>query len=420
MAYVSKMVAVPEKELRKVMRVQLTAEEMREQGRQKRVAMARAIAANEDPGAGVTSIAPTATPQERATFNALTSPMVPEKKEPEKEKEEEPEDKERLIGFARLYSGTIKVGQELYVLGPKYSPSYPDAHIQKITVTELYYMMGRDLQSLESVPAGNVFGIGGLGGKIFKNGTLCSLPCGGVNLAGINLGAAPIVRVAVEPVNPSEMSKMVEGLRMLEQADPCAEYIVQETGEHVLLTAGELHLERCLKDLRERFAKIEIQSSAPIVPYRESIVAAAEMSPPKEANLPRGTVVATTPSKQVTVRVRVRPLPTEITEFLLKNSASIKQLYAEHRGIEEAETTISQEADAAGKAMADAADGTEGTKLLGLAEFCEGLKKAFDEVEGNEKEIWAGVVEKIAAFGPRRIGPNLLIDATSQGLFRRL
>lgn len=415
MAYVSKMVAVPEGELRKVMRVQLTAEEMREQARQKRVAMARAIAANEDPGSEAASTPPTATPQERATFNALTSPMTPEQKDPEKEKDTEPEEKERLIGFARLYSGSIKVGQELYVLGPKYSPNYPDAHIQKITVTELYYMMGRDLQSLESVPAGNVFGIGGLEGKIFKNGTLCSLPHGGVNLAGVNLGAAPIVRVAVEPVNPSEMSKMVEGLRMLEQADPCAEYIVQETGEHVLLTAGELHLERCLKDLRERFAKIEIQSSAPIVPYRESIVAAAEMSPPKEANLPRGTVVATTPSKQVTVRVRVRPLPTEVTEFLLKSSASIKQLYAERRGVEE-----SEEVDAAGKVVADGADGTEKANLLSLPEFCEGLKKAFDQVEGNDKEVWAGIVKKIAAFGPRRIGPNLLVDVTSQGLFRRL
>lgn len=243
MAYVSKMVAVPEKDLKKVMRVQLTAEEMREQARQKRIAVARAIAANEDPGVEVASTTPTPAPRESATFNALTSPITQEEKEPEKPKEEDLEDKERLIGFARLYSGTIKLGQELYVLGPKYTPAHPDQHVTKITVTELYYMMGRDLQSLESVPAGNVFGIGGLEGKILKNGTLCSLPTGGVNLAGVNLGAAPIVRVAVEPVNPSEMNKMIEGLKMLEQADPCAEYIAQETGEHVLLTAGELHLE---------------------------------------------------------------------------------------------------------------------------------------------------------------------------------
>lgn len=39
------------------------------------------------------------------------------------------------------------------------------------------------------------------------------------------------------------MPKLVRGLQILNQADPCAEYIVQETGEHVILTAGELHLE---------------------------------------------------------------------------------------------------------------------------------------------------------------------------------
>jgi len=41
----------------------------------------------------------------------------------------------------------------------------------------------------------------------------------------------------------AEMSKLVEGLRLLNQADPCVETLVQATGEHVILTAGELHLE---------------------------------------------------------------------------------------------------------------------------------------------------------------------------------
>ncbi|KAI5840155.1 P-loop containing nucleoside triphosphate hydrolase protein [Morchella snyderi] len=415
MAFVSKMVAVPEKELKKTTRVQLSAEEMREAARQKRTAVARALAAQEE-GAGdevpESTEASTRGSRETATFSALTTlkPAEPEA-DKGKEKDEDEGDKERLVGFARLYSGTITVGQELYVLGPKYTPDQPDQHIQKITVTELYYMMGRDLQPLDSVPAGNVFGIGGLEGHILKSGTLCSLPQGGVNLAGVNLGAAPIVRVAVEPKNPSDMGKMVEGLKMLEQADPCAEYIVQETGEHVLLTAGELHLERCLKDLRERFARVDIQSSAPIVPYRESIVAAAEMSPAKGEGGVRGAVAATTPSKQVSISIRVRPLPVEVTEFLLKNSGSIKRLYAERHG---------NEPEAVAEGADSATSKNEGAALLSLPEFCEGLQKAFDEVEGAEKDVWAGIVEKIAAFGPRRIGPNLLIDATTQGLFRRL
>ncbi|MBW0497085.1 hypothetical protein O181_036800 [Austropuccinia psidii MF-1] len=39
------------------------------------------------------------------------------------------------------------------------------------------------------------------------------------------------------------------------------------SGEHVILTAGELHLERCLRDLRERLAEIPIQASKPIIPF---------------------------------------------------------------------------------------------------------------------------------------------------------
>ena len=86
------------------------------------------------------------------------------------------------------------------------------------------------------------------------------------------------------------MPKLIKGLQILNQSDPCAEYLVQETGEHVILTAGELHLEvsewlgrsfkadtglkRCLKDLRERFAKCEIQRTQTIVPFRETAVRA--------------------------------------------------------------------------------------------------------------------------------------------------
>ena len=48
------------------------------------------------------------------------------------------------------------------------------------------------------------------------------------------------------------MPKLVQGMRLLNQADPCAEVLIQETGEHVLVTAGEVHLQRCLDDLRQR------------------------------------------------------------------------------------------------------------------------------------------------------------------------
>ena len=75
---------------------------------------------------------------------------------------------------------------------------------------------------------------------------------------------------------------MMRGIKLLVKYDPCAEYEQFESGEHVLLTAVELHLERSLADLEGRFARCEIAAGEPIVPYRETIVTGEEMKPPCE------------------------------------------------------------------------------------------------------------------------------------------
>ena len=48
------------------------------------------------------------------------------------------------------------------------------------------------------------------------------------------------------------MERLVRGMRLLNQADPCVQVMVQESGEHVLAAAGEVHLQRCCDDLRKR------------------------------------------------------------------------------------------------------------------------------------------------------------------------
>ncbi|PSN65884.1 P-loop containing nucleoside triphosphate hydrolase protein [Corynespora cassiicola Philippines] len=408
-AYVSKMVSIPESELphNKRRGGALSAEEARELGRKKRAEIARQQALTSEGGSDPSGLA-----------DALGSTAIGETETPE-EAEETKEEVEHLIGFARIYSGTLRVGDEVYVLGPKFTPAKPHAspEPQKVKVTSLYLMMGRSLEPLESVPAGVVFGIGGLAGHVLKSGTLCSQLPGSVNLAGITMGTQPIVRVALEPENPYDLDKMVHGLQLLVQSDPCAEYELLPSGEHVILTAGELHLERCLKDLRERFAKCEIQAGAPIVPYRESIVAAAEMNPPKDPNLPRGTVIGVTPSKQLSIRLRVRPLPPTVTEFLGKHASAIKRLFAERRAEEERTDTSPEGAEAEKDGMEEAEQLDTG-HTLSAAEFKQKLTEAFREAKG-QKETWSEVIDKITAFGPRRVGPNILVDATSSGIFSR-
>jgi ribosome assembly protein 1 len=60
------------------------------------------------------------------------------------------------------------------------------------------------------------------------------------------------VRVAVEPADPADIPALVRGLRLLNRADPFVEVLISGSGEHVIGAAGEVHLERCIRDLQVR------------------------------------------------------------------------------------------------------------------------------------------------------------------------
>jgi len=405
-AYVSKMVSVPESELPEGKRRggPLTSEEARELARRKRADAARAAQAAAAGGSG--SVDALTDALANATLGAETDGEIAEKAA----------SPEHLIGFARSYSGSLSVGDEIYVLPPKFSPAHPhnQPEPRKVTVEALYMLMGRNLESLESVPAGVVFGIRGLehSGSL-KSGTLCSQLEGACNLAGLaNMGGRPIVRVALEPDNPADLDKMIAGLKLLVQSDPCAEYEQFATGEHVLLTAGELHLERCLTDLRERFARCEIQAGAPIVPYRETVVRADDMRPPANRDLGRGVVIGTTSSGQVTVTLSVRPLPANVTSFLLANAGSLRRLFSRITpGLdgEDGPVMAAESLDGDGDIRDD--------KVLSVDDLKKGLEARFEEAKG--REAWKDVADKVASFGPRRAGPNLLLDGTRTGCLQR-
>ena len=416
-AFVSKMVAVPEKDLpenKNRAGKSLTADEAREMGRRKRAEIARAQAAANGENADVAELR-----------EALNGTGISDDRQDRYSTVAETEDghvKERIIGFARLFSGELSVGDEVYVLPPKFTPLNPYAapEPQRVTITALYLLMGRELESLTTVPPGVIFGIGGLEGHVMKSGTLCSQVEGGVNLAGVAMGGEPIVRVALEPENPMDLDKMVVGLRLLEQSDPCARYEVLENGEHVILTAGELHLERCLNDLRERFAKCDIQAGASIVPYRESIISASEMNPPKHKELPRGTVATNEPNKLLGLRLRVMPLPQAATEFLAQNSSLAKDLY-EERSAEEDAAALNDDVSGAftsGEQSQGFSQGQAHT-VRALEKLRDGLRQAFSSSRGN-RETWRDVTDNIVALGPRRVGPNILVDSTPDNVCRSM
>ena len=75
----------------------------------------------------------------------------------------------------------------------------------------------------------------------------------------MKFSVSPVVRVAVEAKNPSDLPKLVEGLKRLAKSDPMVQCTIEESGEHIVAGAGELHLEICLKDLEEDHACIPLK-----------------------------------------------------------------------------------------------------------------------------------------------------------------
>jgi len=81
-----------------------------------------------------------------------------------------------------------------------------------------------------------------------------------------------VLKVAIEPVAPSELPKMLSGLRSINKSYPLAATKVEESGEHVLIGTGELYLDCVLHDLRRLFAEIEIKVSDPVTKFCETVL----------------------------------------------------------------------------------------------------------------------------------------------------
>lgn len=167
-ALVSKMFAVPTKELPSNKKKALTAEEMRSRAKAAREARAAATASTSTPASETTSAS-----LEETVKNAQLEEAKAEKAELEVEGE-------TLLGFARIYSGTIRVGTTIICILPKYNTALGPVHVRNVQhlvtaqVDELYIMMGRELVPVRSVSAGNVFAVKGLESKVWRNATLCA------------------------------------------------------------------------------------------------------------------------------------------------------------------------------------------------------------------------------------------------------
>jgi elongation factor 2 len=216
------------------------------------------------------------------------------------------QDKGRFYAFGRVFAGKVSTGQKVRIMGPNYIPGQKkDLYVKSVQRTVL--CMGRRQEAVEDVPCGNTVAMVGLDQFITKNATLTNEKAEDAHpIKAMKFSVSPVVRVAVEPKIASDLPKLVEGLKRLSKSDPMVQCTIEETGEHIIAGAGELHLEICLKDLQDDFmGGAEIRISDPVVSFRETVTATSTR-----------VVMSKSPNKHNRLYLQARPLEEGLAEAI--------------------------------------------------------------------------------------------------------
>jgi elongation factor 2 len=209
-------------------------------------------------------------------------------------------DKGRFYAFGRVFSGTVRSGLKVRIQGPNYRVGKKDdLFIKAIQRTVL--MMGGKVEPIDDMPAGNIVGLVGIDQFLLKSGTLTTSDTAH-NMKVMKFSVSPVVQRSVQVKNAQDLPKLVEGLKRLSKSDPCVLTMTNESGEHVVAGAGELHLEICLKDLEEDHAGVPLIISDPVVQYRETVGGKSSM-----------TALSKSPNKHNRLYMVAEPLDEEVS-----------------------------------------------------------------------------------------------------------
>src|SRR5215831_6508489 len=165
--------------------------------------------------------------------------------------------------FFRVYSGSLGKGDTIY--NPRTR--------KRERVSRLMVIQGSERKDIERVYSGDIAALVGLR-NITTGDTLCDEEFD-VTLEPPTF-PEPVISMAVEPKTKQDRDKMSEGLQRLAEEDPTFRcFTNEETGQLLIAGMGELHLEIICDRLRREF-KVEANTGAPQIAYRETITAEAE------------------------------------------------------------------------------------------------------------------------------------------------
>lgn len=260
------------------------------------------------------------------------------------------------VATGRLFSGTVKDGDEIYLIDAK--------RLGKIQSVNIY--MGNTREVVSLLPAGNIPALLGLDHAVAGEtiSTVRNIPA----FESIKYVSEPVVTIAVEPKHAKDLPKLVEALRRITVEDPnLTVKINEETGETLMAGMGVLHLEIATSLLQE--AGLQITTTQPLINYRETIRSRA------------GPIMSKSPNKHNKLFMRVEPLDNDIIELIMSrniredmdNKAMAKILREKGWIAEEARNVAA--IDVSGNVLIDE---TKGVQFM--QESLDSIKSGFEDV----------------------------------------
>jgi len=174
------------------------------------------------------------------------------------------------VAAGRLFSGTLKQGDEVYMNLAK----------RKVRIQQVSVYKGAQRVIVDEASAGNIIGVVGLK-DVFTGETISKDEI--EPFEAIKHLFEPVVTKSIEATKAADLPKLVEILKQVNKEDPSIKVEINEqTGESLISGMGELHLEIIENRIRSEKG-LEVKTSPPIVVYRETV---GKESPSMEGRSP--------------------------------------------------------------------------------------------------------------------------------------
>ncbi|MDP2628782.1 MAG: EF-Tu/IF-2/RF-3 family GTPase, partial [Nanoarchaeota archaeon] len=195
------------------------------------------------------------------------------------------------VAAGRLFSGTLKQGDEVYMALAK----------RKVRIQQVSVYKGAQRVIVDQVPSGNIVGVVGLK-NVFAGETVSKDEI--EPFEAIKHLFEPVVTKSIEAKKAADLPKLVEVLKQVAKEDPSIKITINEqTGESLMSGMGELHLE-IIENRIKTEKGLDVKTSQPIIVYRETV---NKESPAMEGR---------SPNKHNSFFIKVEPLEDNIYEAI--------------------------------------------------------------------------------------------------------